>query len=301
MKSYTYYPGCSVKGTSKQYEESLLAVFEALELRMEELPDWNCCGATFYMSIDEKLSFSLSARNLALAEQYERDMVAPCSACYQVLLKTQDYIRRYPEIRHQVSDALNAAKLTYRGKVRVRHPLEVLINDVGLESIRKFVRIPLRSFKIAPYYGCQIVRPYQEFDHHHNPETMDRLFEVLGAEVVDYPLKTHCCGGSLMGTIENVGLRLNYILLKEAHRRGANCIATACPLCQFNLEAYQKKILGIYNGFEEIPVLYFTQILGLALGLPKEKLGLARALVSPRHLVESLITPVEPSIEVAEA
>lgn len=288
MKLYTYYPGCSVKGTSKQYEESLLAVFDALDLRMKELPDWNCCGATFYMSVDEQLSFSLSARNLALAEQYENDIVAPCSACYLVLLKTQDYIKRYPDIRNKVSDALEAAKLSYRGSVRVRHPLEVLINDIGLENIKDRVKSPLSCFKIAPYYGCQIVRPYQEFDHHRNPETMDRLFEAVGAKVVDYPLKTNCCGGSLMGTIENVGLRLNYILLKEAHKRGANCIATVCPLCQFNLEAYQSKILEKYDGFEAIPVLYFTQVLGLALGIAEEKLGLKRALVPPKTLIENL-------------
>jgi heterodisulfide reductase subunit B len=294
MKAYTYYPGCSVKGTAKQYEESLLAVFEALDLRLEELPDWNCCGATFYMSVDEVMSFSLSARNLALAEPYKRDVVAPCSACYLVLLKTQDYIKRYPDIRKKVSDALDAANLTYHvGAVRVRHPLEILINDVGLENIRNRVKSPLRSFKIAPYYGCQIVRPYQEFDHQRYPETMDHLFEALGATVVDYPLKTSCCGGSLMGTIENVGLRLNYILLKEAHKRGANCIATVCPLCQFNLEAYQRKILEKENGLTETPVLYFTQLVGLALGVPAQKLGLQRAMVTPKYLVESLeATPI---------
>ncbi|RMD95870.1 MAG: disulfide reductase, partial [Calditrichaeota bacterium] len=277
MKTYTYYPGCSVKGTARQYEESLLAVFDALELKLEELPDWNCCGATFYMSVDEKMSFSLSARNLALAERYQRDIVTPCSACYLVLLKTQDYIKRYPEIRKKVSDALEAAKLTYHGTLQVRHPLEVLINDVGLEAIQNRVRKPLRSFKIAPYYGCQIVRPYQKFDHRRYPETMDRLFEALGAEVVDYPSKTRCCGGSLMGTMEDVGIRLNYILLHDAAKRGANCIATLCPLCHFNLDMYQKKILKTYDSFEEIPVLYFTQLMGLAFGLPAKKLGIQRS------------------------
>ncbi|HHM24359.1 MAG TPA: disulfide reductase [Bacteroidetes bacterium] len=293
MKSYTYYPGCSVKGTARQYEESLLAVFEALDLKLEELPDWNCCGATFYMSIDEPTSFALSARNLALAEQFDRDVVAPCSACYLVLIKTQDYLRKYPKLRQKIAKALEAAGLSYYNRVRVRHPLEVILTDVGLEELQNRVRIPLRSFKIAPYYGCQIVRPYHEFDHPCFPNSMDMLFETLGADVVDYPLKTRCCGGSLTGTIEEVGLRLNYILLSEAYKRGANCMVTVCPLCQFNLEAYQEKILKKYNGWKKMPVLYFTQVLGLALGLKPEQLGMDRQLVAPTELLESVKLPEE--------
>jgi len=297
MKTYTYYPGCSLKGTAKQYEESLLAVFDALELKLEELPDWNCCGATFYMSINEETSFALSARNLALAEALERDVVAPCSACYLVLIKTQDYIRKYPKLRIKVGKALAAAGLTYHGRVKVRHPLEVILNDIGLEELQNRVRIPLRSFKIAPYYGCQLVRPYHEFDHPCFPNTMDLLFETLGADVVDYPLKTRCCGGSLTGTIEEVGLRLNYILLNEAYRRGANCIVTVCPLCQFNLEAYQDKILKKYNGWKKIPILYFTQVIGLALGLKPEQLGMKRQMVAPDMLLESVRLPEEATKE----
>jgi|Deesub1362B_J571_1020462.scaffolds.fasta_scaffold03714_1 heterodisulfide reductase subunit B len=293
MKTYTYYPGCSIKGTAKQYEESLLAVFEALDLKLEELSDWNCCGATMYMAVDEEMSFALSARNLALAEKLERDVVAPCSACYLVLLKTQDYIRKYPELRIKIGKALAAADLVYHGTVKVRHPLEVFINDVGLEELQNRVRVPLRSFKIAPYYGCQIVRPYPNFDHSCYPETMDLLFETLGADVVDYPLKTRCCGGSLTGTIEEVGLRLNYILLEEAHRRGANCIVTVCPLCQFNLEAYQNRILKKYNNLNEMPVFYFTQLMGLAFGIEPEKLGLQRQMVRADQLLASVQIPVE--------
>ncbi|MCD6375267.1 MAG: CoB--CoM heterodisulfide reductase iron-sulfur subunit B family protein [Caldisericaceae bacterium] len=288
MKTYTYYPGCSVKGTAQPYETSLKQVFEALELKLEELPDWNCCGATFYISVDETASFVLSSRNLALAEQLGRDIVAPCSACYLTLLKTQDYIQKYPQIRQKVDAALTAAKLTYSGTVKVRHPLEVLFNDVGLDALRNRTRSPLRSFKVAPYYGCQIVRPFQQFDDATYPETMDQLLTALGAEVIDYPVKTRCCGGSLTGTITDVGLRLNYILLKEAQERGANCIVTVCPLCQFNLEAYQKKIIRQYKELTEIPIFYFTQLIGLAFGLQAQKLGLNKHIISPKKLVQSL-------------
>ena len=288
MKTYTYYPGCSVKGTAQPYEISLKQVFEALELKLEELPDWNCCGATFYISVDETASFVLSSRNLALAEQLGRDIVAPCSACYLTLLKTQDYIQKYPQIRQKVDAALTAAKLTYSGTVKVRHPLEVLFNDVGLDALRNRTRSPLRSFKVAPYYGCQIVRPFQQFDDATYPETMDQLLTALGAEVIDYPVKTRCCGGSLTGTITDVGLRLNYILLKEAQERGANCIVTVCPLCQFNLEAYQKKIIRQYKELTEIPIFYFTQLIGLAFGLQAQKLGLNKHIISPKKLVQSV-------------
>jgi len=288
MKTYTYYPGCSVKGTAQPYETSLKQVFEALELKLEELPDWNCCGATFYISVDETASFVLSSRNLALAEQLGHDIVAPCSACYLTLLKTQDYIQKYPQIRQKVDAALAAAKLTYSGTVKVRHPLEVLFNDVGLDALRNRTRSPLRSFKVAPYYGCQIVRPFQQFDDATYPETMDQLLTALGAEVIDYPVKTRCCGGSLTGTITDVGLRLNYILLKEAQERGANCIVTVCPLCQFNLEAYQKKIIRQYKELTEIPIFYFTQLIGLAFGLQAQKLGLNKHIISPKKLVQSV-------------
>ncbi len=291
MSKYAYYPGCSIRGSARHYEESLLALFKKLGLELQELPDWNCCGATMYVSVDEKISFALSARNLALAEESGLDLVAPCSACYVVLKKTQDYIQKYPAIRENVNRALTAGDLIYRGKVRVRHPLEVLLNDVGSAKIERQVVQPLNTFKIASYYGCQIVRPYQEFDHPCYPESMDNLFKILGAETVEYAFKTRCCGGSLTGTIEEVGLRLNYILLREAQRKGANCVATICPLCQFNLEAYQSKILKKYPDLKKIPILYFTQIIGLSLGLPLKELGIQRAIVSARHLLNQLNKP----------
>ncbi len=289
MKQYTYYPGCSLKGTGRAYEESLLAVCEALDLSLNELEDWNCCGATAYMSVDESKALALAARNLALAEKSSDDMVVPCSGCYLVLGKTKKTIQDYPETSESVGDILNRNDLDYQGKVQVRHPLEVLLTDVGLEAIKQRVVRPLTELKIAPYYGCQIVRPYATFDHQIYPTGMDRLFEALGAEVVPYPLKTRCCGGSLTGTINEVGLRLVYILLKEAQKREANVIVTLCPLCHFNLDSYQDQVAAKYDDVA-LPVLYFTQVIGLALGLAPEKLGLQRHLVS----TAALSTPAEP-------
>ncbi len=277
---YIYFPGCSLRSTGRAYEESMLAVFRALEIPLEELTDWNCCGATSYVSIDETKAFVLAARNLALAELQSDngsvDIVAPCSACFLVLTKTQHYLNNYPDINEKVESAMSQAGLHYQGKARVRHPLDVLVNDYGLDKIAKRVRRPLKGLKIASYYGCQVVRPFHTFDHSHYPESMDRLMSAIGAQPVDWPLKTRCCGGSLTGTIQEAGLRLNRLLLKEAHARDADVVATCCPLCQHNLECYQGRINRIYDETIDMPVAYFTQLLGASLGLAERELGMHR-------------------------
>jgi heterodisulfide reductase subunit B len=150
-----------------------------------------------------------------------------------VLTKAQHYIKEYDQIGRRILSALRSVGLDYTGRVRIRHPLDVLVNDIGIERVERQVTHPLSGLRVACYYGCQIVRPYCTFDDRHDPVTMGRLMQSLGAETVDWPLKTRCCGGTLTGTIQDVGLRLNYILLGEAQRRGADVMATACPLCQF--------------------------------------------------------------------
>src|SRR5512138_2429365 len=182
---FTYYPGCSLKGTGRAYEESLLPVLQAVGIECEELTDWNCCGATAYMAVDEIKSCVLAARNLSIAEKVgNQQMIAPCSACYLVFNKAQHYIKEVPAIKETIKKSLKTANMTYKGTVKVRHPLDVLVNDIGLDKIKKLVSNPLKGLKIAPYYGCQVVRPYATFDDQYNPVTMDRLFESLGASVV---------------------------------------------------------------------------------------------------------------------
>ena len=276
---YSYFPGCSLKGLGQAYEESLLPVMKDLGVEFQELEDWNCCGATAYMSVDEAKACVLTARNLAIAEkQGNRPVVAPCSACYMILNKTEHYFREYPAMKAKIDKALHAVGLSYGGTTPVRHPLDILLNDVGLEAIKARVKRPLKGLKVAPYYGCQIVRPYATFDNQFNPTTMDLLLEALGAEVVTYPLKTKCCGGSLTGTVPQAGMRLVYILMKEARKRGADCLATVCPLCQFNLDAYHARVTKEY-GMDCIPTVYFSQLMGLAFGLPEKELGLNRLIL----------------------
>jgi heterodisulfide reductase subunit B len=282
--NYLYYPGCSLKGTGRAYEESTLAVFRELEIPLDEIDDWNCCGATAYMAISELKAFALSARNLAIAEKRNGGgktggLIAPCAACYLVLNKTQKYLKEFPHIREKVNLSLKAAGLSYQGQVKIRHPLDVLVNDIGVKELSGRVKKPLKGLKIACYYGCQIVRPYAEFDDQFEPTSMDKIARALGAETVDWPLKTRCCGGSLSGTVQEVGMRLSYILLKEARRRGADAIATACPLCQFNLECYQSQIGRQFEDKINMPVVYFTQLIGRAFDIPGKKLGMQRLFV----------------------
>jgi heterodisulfide reductase subunit B len=287
---YLYYPGCSLKSTGRAYEESLTAVFNALDIPFEELNDWNCCGATSYVSIDETQAFALAARNLALAEEqsastngHKVELIAPCSACFLVLTKTQHYLHNYPDTNKKVVSALAEVGLRYDGKVNVRHPLDVLVNDIGIEKIRKAVKTPLKGMKVASYYGCQIVRPFKTFDDPMYPTTMDTIVKALGATPVDWSLKTRCCGGSLTGTIQGAGFRLNRALLKEAEKRKADVVLTCCPLCQHNLECYQDRINDTYTEEIDIPIAYFTQLMGMAFGISEKELALQRLFVKPEY------------------
>lgn len=290
MTGYQYYPGCSLKGTGKPYEESLLAVSEVLGIALDELPDWNCCGATAYMAVDELQATALAGRNLALAEQDGRDLIAPCNACWLVLTKTAGRLDGDDAVRSVVCGAMQATctaangdgpvPLTYETGVAIRHPLDVLTNDIGLEAVAAAVVEPLEGLTVAPYYGCQIVRPLAPFDDQYDPVTMDRLLEAAGCTVLgDYPFKTRCCGASQMMTMPDVGIDLVALLLEDAVARGADVIAVACPLCQFNLEAYQGKAFKRLGEKRRIPILYFTQLLGLAMGLDHRALGLQRSFV----------------------
>lgn len=284
---YLYFPGCSLKSTGRAYEESLLSVFKKLEIELQELDDWNCCGATAYMAVNELKAYALASRNLALAEQQqtfsdgagEIHVVAPCAACYLVMLKAQHYLASDSGNGHRIREALKAGGLEYHGKVIVRHPLDVLVNDYGLDKIKEKVTHPLTGVRVACYYGCQIIRPYAEFDNQQNPQSMERITAALGAEAVDWPLKTRCCGGTLTGVVPEVGQRLSYILLREAKTRGADTIITACPLCQFNLECYQDEMSARFEYPVEIPPVYFTQLMGVALGIGERDLGLQRQFV----------------------
>ncbi|MBM3324621.1 MAG: disulfide reductase [Calditrichaeota bacterium] len=281
---FAYYPGCSLEHTGKPYDQSVREVFKALGITLREIEDWNCCGATMYMSINKTIAYSVSARNLAIAQHMGCDICAPCNSCYTILRKTNRYIAWDPKVRAKILTALKAADLTYEGQVNVRHPLDILVNDVGLDTIEKRAKNYFDGLKVAPYYGCQIVRPVKDFDELDDPMTMDYLLSALGANVVPFADKIRCCGGMLMTTYEEIALDLNNELLLNAEESGAEIIATTCPLCQMNLEGYQAKINEKYQTNHQMPIVYFTQLLGLALGIEPKKLGMDSLVVTPTNL-----------------
>ncbi len=276
---YAYYPGCSLEATGRPYEESVSAVAKALDIELVELEDWNCCGATAYMSINEVLSFSLSARNLCQAKKIGDTLVTACSACYTNLRKTSAYLTDFPEIKGKVDESLAEAGIRYEGGVTTKHFLQTIVQDVGLEKVKSKVTNPLSGLRVAPYYGCQIARPYGIEDSTDNPMMMDTLLSTLGATPTNYPMKTLCCGGSLMGIQKDVALRLCRNLLMCAQQYEAQCIAVTCPLCQMNLDAFQSSINKAYGTNFNIPILYFTQLMGMAFGISSKGLGLNQCIV----------------------
>jgi len=286
---YTYYPGCSLESAHSGYNDSVKRVFSHLGCNLIELEDWNCCGATAYMSVKETVGFAISARNLALAEKHKRDVIAPCSSCFTVLSKTHRYLKALPEFHEKINDCLKEANLQYNLTVNVRHPLDVLVNDIGIEKIVEKAKYSLEGLKIANYYGCQVVRPEKGFDDREEPMSMDNLFAALGATNVYFPMKVKCCGGMLMTTYEDVALKLSKEILEAAVNNGANCIVTTCPLCEMNLEAYQNIINHTYNTNYDIPILFFTQVMGLAFGFDDHELEIDRNLTEGIKINNTLL------------
>lgn len=282
MSAYLYFPGCSLKGSGVPYEKSLLAVFGALGQTLAEIPDWNCCGATAYLSVDADMAVTLAARNLALAEKSDgKDVVAPCSGCYLSLVKAKSMLAEYPELRARVVAALGAGGLSYAGRTAVRHPLEVLLKDVGPATIKTHVTRPLKNLRVAPYYGCAILRPYAGIPDAQTPHSLEDLCRIVGATPVDFAHKARCCGGMLTSGVQEVGLRLVEILLCEAKAAEADVVVTTCPLCQYNLEVYQNRLCKTRGTDVRIPILYFTQLLGMAFGLDEHALGMDQLLRVP--------------------
>jgi heterodisulfide reductase subunit B len=284
-KYYSYFPGCSAESTGRGLGLSAEAIARPLDMELVEIEDWNCCGSTPYGSLDEEESLVVAARNLALAEKAGFDVVTPCSSCYVTLSKANRHLHDHPALLKKVNEALAVAGLEYKGSLRVRHLVDVLVNDVTPEVIAGRLKKPLRGLKVAPYYGCQLVRPDYGLDDTEQPVTLDRLVAGTGAEAVDFPLKVRCCGGSLMLSEEASSLGLVNKLLGSAADSSAQCIVTACPLCQTNLDAYQSRVNSVFKTRYNIPVLFITQLIGVALGLDAKTLGLDANIVETSTVI----------------
>jgi len=270
--NYIYYPGCSLEGTAREYDLSVRAIMTAADVELHTLADWTCCGASAAHATSHLLSLALPARNLALAEGMDaaEDILVPCSACY-LNLQTAACLKDHNTRRH-INSVIGEEGLHWNGTGRVRHLLDVLSTDVGPECFRDRVEKPLSNLVIAPYYGCQCLRPFAVFDDPETPRSMEPLIEALGATVFHWDMGGKCCGAANMNTKTDVGIALVGAILNAA--TGADAILTVCPMCQMNLEAYQNKISRYYDKPLQITILYLPQLIGLALGITEKDLGL---------------------------
>ncbi len=292
MRYYSYYPSCCTHGNSICYDKSSKAVAKALDVDLIDLDGWNCCGSTPYTGISELGALCCAVRNLALAEKKGLDLVTVCSDCYLMLNKANLFLKQYPKLKADVVESLAAGGLEYHGTVRVRHILDVFTNDITGEEIASKVKRNLAGLKVAPYYGCQIVRPIWSpaFDHPELPQSLDRLITCLGAEPTKLAMKTRCCGGSIVIAEDELVLELIRKILEDAVSSGADCIIVVCPLCQTNLDVYQGMVNRKFKTKFNIPTIFFTQLMGIAFGIESKALGLESGIVPTGKTLASYIT-----------
>jgi heterodisulfide reductase subunit B len=277
-----YYPGCTLSTNAKNYDRSGRAVAKALGLELEELPEWQCCGATFPLVLDDSMALIAPARILYQAQQAGNQVATLCAICFHVLRRSQALLERDPEMLDRINWF---TEQEYQG-VRVAHLLEILRDDIGWKALAEHVVRPLAGLRVAPYYGCLLLRPYDEIglDDPEEPAILHDLVRALGAEPVDFPYNVECCGSYLTVKEPQVSETLSQDIVASAREHGAQVIITACPLCQFNLEYPQRETEAGCTG-NEIPVLYFTQLMAMALGLPEEDWGMEDHYVDPLPIV----------------
>jgi heterodisulfide reductase subunit B2 len=284
---YAYYPGCSAESTARDQYMSTKAVAEALGIDLIVPEGWTCCGSTPAHQVNHDLAISLAAVNLLKVRDMGLDMVVSCASCFSRMKIANHEIMNNTETRERVADALGR---DYDGSVRVRHFIEIIHDDMGLELFRKALTHNLDGLKVASYYGCLLVRPAEVtgFDDPENPVSMDLLVNAMGGESLNWPHKVECCGASLTLTRSDLVVKLSDTIIGMAKDSGADCIAVACPMCQINLDMRQSDILQETGRRYDMPVLYITQLMGLCLGISNNELGLHKLINSPKEITKSV-------------
>ena len=270
---YLYYPGCSLEGTAKEYNIATASLMKNLGAELIEIENWNCCGASAAESVSDLLSYVLPARNLAIAEKMcaetgeSLDILVPCSACYLNLKKVTEEIKTNLQLFDTINTVLKEDNLELKNKLNARHLLDVLVNDIDIDFYKSKIKLFFEDFSVAPYYGCQCLRPYHVFDNPEKPKSMEPLILSTRAMVHTWEMGGRCCGASHMSTKPEIGQKLVGNILKAA--KGADMILTVCPMCQMNLEAFQKEVSKANNESFNMTILYLPQFLGMAMGLPE--------------------------------
>jgi heterodisulfide reductase subunit B len=275
-----YYPGCSLHGTAKEYDQSVRAVSRALGIELKEVDDWSCCGATSAHSTNFKLSIALPARNLIAAEKDALDVMVPCAACFNRFKTAEHHLKADKALRGEVEGIIGGK---YSGGIAIRNPIDIIFKDIGLDTLEDKVKKPLKGLKPVSYYGCLLLRPPEicEFDDYENPVILDKILGALGADARLWSYKTDCCGGSLTISRTDVVSTMVNKIMTMAREAGANCVVTACPVCMANLDMRASADV-------RLPVFYFTELIALALELPGPEAWFKLHNVDPRPLMKSL-------------
>jgi len=283
----SYFPGCTLNTTGKGFDNAVRASAAAVGLELVELAEWNCCGATFPLIVDNMLELAAPAHVLVSAqdEGTSETLTTACTTCYNVLKRTDGFMREHEEERERIEAFIEAE---FKGEVEVKDILHVLRDDIGFETIAERVQRPLEGLKVAAYYGCMVLRPPDEvaYDDPDNPTSLGDLMTALGATAIDFSHKNECCGAYLAVSAPDVTREMVYTILRSAQAAGADAMATNCPLCQFNLDKQQAEIRKTYAGYEPIPIFYFSQLMGLALGLDASDYGWERHYIDARPLLK---------------
>jgi heterodisulfide reductase subunit B len=292
-KQYSFYPGCSSEraASASNYMTSVEAMCEVLDIQLNEIPDWNCCGASIgYAGGGELPRLALNARNLALSEQElpGQDIVATCAACWLSARETKERLEEDDELLAETNRALAEAGLKYQAKSKIRHMVEVLIEDFGWDELKKPVKKPLEGIKIAGYVGCQTNRPFGiEGESFENPKYLDKFVETMGAEPIEnYEKKVSCCGGALAFSEPEKSQALIKNIIEAAYDGGADMIVTPCPVCQMNVEVYQDQINAKYGTKFHIPVVYYSTLMVVAYGKSGKQAGLDGQIIRAKQLEE---------------
>ena len=290
-KEYSFYPGCSSQegASSSNYLKSVQSMCDVLDIKLNTIPDWNCCSASIgYSGGGELPRLALSARNIALSEQHNKgqDIVATCAACWLATRETSERLHHDPEMMAETNTALKEAGLQLKNETKIRHMVEVLIEDIGYEEMGKHVKKPLEGIKIAGYVGCQTNRPFGiEGESFENPKYLDKFVETLGGESIpNYEKKVSCCGGALAFSEPEKSQALVKGIIESALDHGADMIVTPCPVCQMNVEVYQDQINAKYGTKLHIPVTYYSTLMAVAYGKTAKEASLEGQIIRAKKL-----------------
>lgn len=287
---FALYPGCAAKGATPELYQSTMAIIGRLGIEVVELAAASCCGAGVIAEADPEAALALNARTFAQAEQLGLDVMTICGTCQGVMSAANKRLKQEPGLLDRINTLLKPEGLTYRGTVQVKHLLWIIVRDIGLQELRRQVRVPFKDFRVAPFYGCYILRPSWDlgFDDPENPTSLERVIQAVGGDTVTYAGRTKCCGFPIILEKEPIAVAMAGANLKEAKDQGADFMVTPCPLCHMSLDIYQERAGKAVGARLDLPILHLPQLIGLAMGIPAQDLGLIHHLIPVDSIVKRM-------------